>query len=153
MDYLFGFTNVDFSFNADITVGVPESGFLLQVGQTGTPFYPSISFSGISGYVFDQRGDMVGGYVKDEAFSISGNYNYEGNTVEATGRLSSYVNNTLISNNLYSTGFVDSIRFEGYTSDSTSHISIVQDTGDFTALMETGSSYLLSSDGSFLIVK
>ena len=152
-DYLFGFTNVDFSFNADIAVQVPESGFLLQLGQTGNDFHASISFSGASGYIFDQSGDLVGGYMKNEAFSISGNYFFDGNDVDSAGRLSYFINDTLIANNVGSTGFIDCIRFEGHTDDTIGNISIVRDTGDFTALMDSEGVYLLSSDDYFLIAK
>ena len=152
-DYLFGFTNVDFSFNADISVRVPESGFLLQLGQTGSDFHASVSFSGMSGYIFDEEGSMVGGYMKNEAFSISGNYFFDGNDVDSAGRLSYYIDDTLIANNLPSTGFMDCIRFEGYTDDNIGSISIVRDTGDFMALMDSEGVYLLSSEGNFLIAK
>ena len=152
-DYLLGYTNVDFSFNSDIVVRVPESGFLLQLGQTGTNFYPVVSFSGVSGYIFDRRGDFVGGYVKNETFSLSGNYNYLSSGTEATGRLSYYINKTLIANNLYSTGFIDTIRFEGYTDDTTSNISIVLDTGDVMALMDVSGVYLQGSGGEYLLAQ
>ena len=152
-DYLLGYTNVDFSFDANIAVRVPESGFLLQLGQTGSDFHPVVSFSGHSGYIFDKRGDLVGGYIKNEAFSISGNYNFVGPETEASGRLSYYINGTLIVNNLWSTGFLDTIRFEGYTDESTASISVILDTGDYMALMDSEGVYLLGSGGEYLLAK
>ena len=150
-DYLFGYTNVNFSFNANISIRVPESGFLLQIGQTGNDFYDAISFSGVSGYIFDKRGDFVGGYVKNQPFTISGNYKYNGNDTESTGRLSYYLNNSFIANNLYSTGFVDTIRFEGYTDDTVASIGITLDTGDFSALMDNQGVYIQSNNSEYLI--
>lgn len=150
MDYLFGFTNVNFSFNANIAVRTPESGFSLQLGQTGSDFYPVISFSGYSGYIFDQRGFMVGGYIKNEAFAISGNYSTESSELESAGRLSYYIDDVLISNNVSSTGFIDCIRFEGYSDEITADINIIRDTGEFDAIMSADAFYLHSLDNLFL---
>jgi hypothetical protein len=150
-DYLLGYVNVDFSFNTDISVRVPESGFLLQLGQTGADFYPVISFSGVSGYIFDQRGDFVAGYSKNGTFSISGNYDYNGdNEPEATGRLSYFLNESFIANNIYNTGFIDAIRFEGYSDDNVANISFVINTGDSVAVMSQNGYYFQDASGNYI---
>lgn len=92
--------------------------------------------------------------MKNEAFNISGNYNYFGaDQISGSGRLSYYINNTLISNNIYATGFIDCIRFEGYTSETIGNIAITKGTGESVALADSGATYILGSEGDFLIAE
>lgn len=155
---IIGYTNVNFTFEASIQVKTPASGFLFQLGQTGDPFFPIISFSGNSGYIFDQSGNFFGGYIKNEQFSISGNY-FFGDYVEtgnlandhtATGRLSYYFNNTLIANDIKGTGFIDALRFEDYNNQNSLIFNITFDTGSSDGLMDSNGLYLLSSEGFYL---
>lgn len=145
--YNLGFQDQSFSFSADITVGIPQSGFSLQIGQTGAHYFPNVSFSGVSGYLFDQSGNFFGGYQKGIPFKISGNYFFDGDT----GRYSYFYNNVLVANNVYgSTGFVDSIRFEDYGELNSAYISVSKEDGSPIVLADSSGVYLISSDGFWL---
>lgn len=145
------YTNVSFTFNADISVGT--TGFLLQIGRTGD-LNSSVSFSGYSGYLFDQSGSMFGGYQRSKKFNISGNYFFGQynktdkilNDEEAVCRLSYYLNDTLIANNILTTGFIDAVSFSGQSMNFT----LTTDTGASTVLCDEGTNYLLSSDNYYL---
>ena len=156
---LIGYHNQDFAFSASIQVGLPESGFSLEFVRTGDPIYPVMSFSGQSGFIFDQSGYFVGGYRKDQTINISGNYFFgdvsESNGLisddNATGRLSYYLNNTLIANNINGpTGFFDTVMFEDYGDLNKISLSIIKATGSPTVIMDSNSVYLLSSESYYL---
>lgn len=153
-DYFIGYNNVDFSFNLDFTVTNSTSGFLFQIGQTGEIFKPVISFSGNSGYIFDQVGDMIGGYISYVPQSISGNYFYSApNNQESSGRLAFFMNQKLVANNVTATGFFDCIRFEKYNDDVFYAFSFQKNTGDINSLNDSGAFYLKSNNGEFLFTK
>lgn len=173
-----GYHNKSFSFNASISVSVPESGFNIQIGKTGDPFDPVISFSGYSGYLFDQSGLLVHGYRQNEVFNISGNYFY-GDTYNSGGgfqiiegdilvpildnvfqddtgnaRFSYFINGNLIRNNISGqTGFIDCITFEDYNNQNTASIDFFLDTGSSCVLADNTGSYILSSEGYYLSPK
>jgi len=151
-DYFIGYIDVDFSFNLNFSVSNSSSGFLFQIGQTGDNFYPVISFSGYSGYVFDQVGSMVGGYIKDAPISISGNYFKNSREQSSTGRFSFFLNNDLIANNIKPTGFVDCVRLEKYSDEISAFIYQIN-TGDYNMLHTNSGAYLISSDGYYLVAK
>lgn len=112
-----------FSFNAEISLKVPQSGFYLKIGQTGASFYPNVSFSGVSGYLFDKSGVFFGGFQKNVPFSISGDFFFN----EANPRYSYYYDGLLVSNNVYGgTGFIDTVVFEDYGSDSSCRFDIIK---------------------------
>ena len=57
-----GYHNKSLVFSADIQVGIPESGFLLQIGRSGDPdFYPAISFSGSEGLYSIKKASLFAG--------------------------------------------------------------------------------------------
>ena len=145
--YNLGFQDQSFSFAADITVGVPQSGFLFQIGQSGSNYFSNVSFSGISGYIFDQSGNFFGGYQKGIPFKISGNYFFD----DHTGRYSYYYNNVLVANNIHgSTGFVDNVRFEDYGDLNSAYIYVAKEDGSPTLFADNSGVYLISSDGFWL---
>tara|TARA_R110000787_G_scaffold78925_1_gene172394 strand:+ start:1294 stop:1788 length:495 start_codon:yes stop_codon:yes gene_type:complete len=154
-----GYHNKDFAFSANIQVNVPNSGFSFQIGKTGDPFYPVVSFSGHSGYLFDQSGSFFGGYRRGETFTISGNYFFGDTTLvgkvttdeNATGRFSYYHNDNLIANNINGpTGFFDTVLFEDYGGLNSLTFTPILETGSQNALLDTTGTYLLSSEGYFL---
>jgi hypothetical protein len=156
---LIGYHNQDFVFSADIAISTPESGFLFHIGRSGEPFYPVISFSGNNGYLFDQSGHFVGGYRKFEPITISGNFVageklVSGNITYddySVGRLSYYINNVLIANNITGpSGYFDTILFDDQSGKNTLAIEFIRQTGSPNVLTDNTFSYLLSSDGHFL---
>lgn len=156
----FGYHNRDFSFNASIQVSAPESGFSLEIGKSGDSFYPVISLSGYSGYIFDQSGNFVHGYRQNEVFNFSGNYFFGdyydsgGNVlVDETGiaRFSYFINDVLICNNLTGqTGFIDSIIFDDQDDQNTLLLDLFLDTGSPCVLADSTGTYLLSSESYYL---
>lgn len=157
--YPLGYSNQNLSFSADLYVGFSSSGFSFELGKTGDPFYSTISFSGYSGYIFDQSGDFVGGYKRGQNINISGNYFFgdlatSGNEIVddfSTGRLSYYINNKLICNNISGpTGFFDTILFEDYDGVNTMSLEVILEDGSPTALQDSDQFYLISSDGYYL---
>lgn len=118
-----GYTNQPFSFNAEIALTTPQSGFALKIGQTGATFYPNLSFSGVSGYLFDKSGVFFGGYQKDVPFRISGDFFFN----ETPLRYSYYYNEVLVANNVYGgTGFVDTIIFENDGPNSSCRVDLTK---------------------------
>jgi hypothetical protein len=159
--YNLGYHNKSFSFNASIAVSVPESGFSMEIGKTGeNSFDPVVSFSGYSGYLFDQSGLLVHGYRQNQVFNVSGNYFYgdaydSGDNVfeDSTGiaRFSYFINDNLIRNNISGqTGFIDSIIFEDYGNQNTLSIEIFLDTGSPCVIADNTGTYTLSSEGYYL---
>ena len=155
-----GYHNKSFVFSADIQVSAPESGFLFQIGRSGDPdFYPAISFSGSEGFIFDQEGEFIGGYRQNELFNISGNYFYGDQSmsgdvlIDYTGeaRFSYFLNGNLISNNINGqTGFLEMIHFEDHDNQNNLFFEITKDTGASNVIRDSGSTYLLSSEGHYL---
>ena len=144
--YNLGYQDQSFSFVADISVGVPESGFLLQIGQSGNDYFPNVSFSGVSGYLFDASGNFFGGYQKNIPFSLSGNFFFS----NSTGRYSYYYNNVLVANNIYGfTGFVDNVRFEDYGGLNTSFVKVSKENGSPIVFADSNGVYLVA-DGFYL---
>lgn len=157
--YRLGYHNQDFVFNASFQVCNTDTGFVFQIGKSGDSFYPVVSFSGYSGYIFDQSGSFVHGYRKNELINISGNYFYgdtfvSGNPlVDETGiaRLSYFINDNLIANNISGqTGFFDTVTFEDYGCDALFSLEYVLETGSPCVLADNTGTYLLSSEGYYL---
>lgn len=152
-----GYHNKNFSAQADINIGVPESGFVIQFGRIGSwgdppfeTFSPVISFSGYSGYIFDQDQNMVGGYLKGQPISIDLDAFYGTGQVN---RLSYKINNVLISNNTpVASGdvFIDSMLFEDYGGLNYLNLILKTETGSPTVLAGNTGLYILSSDGFYL---
>lgn len=142
-----GYHNQPFSFNAEIALTVPQSGFALKFGQTGSPFYSNVSFSGISGYLFDKSGVFFGGYQKNVPFRISGDFFFN----DASPRYAYYYNDVLVANNIYGgTGFIDAVIFEDYGSNSSCRIDFTKAGGSPIILADNTGIYLVSSEGYFL---
>lgn len=168
-----GYHNQNFSVNANITVQVPNSGFYLKFGRIGSwenittqveneremkrmgppcgePFVSVVSFSGYSGYIFDQNMNFVGGYLKDESFDLEFNAFYETGKVN---RLSYKINNTLIANNLSLENgdiFIDSMIFEDFSDTNNLIVTLKTETGSPTVLAGNTGLYILSSDSFYL---
>lgn len=154
---LIGYHNQNFIFSANIQVNSP-SGFYLHLSKTGDSVYDVVSFSGYSGYIFDQRGDFVGGYRKNQLVNISGNYFYgqsetSGNIVfdDSTDcRFSYFINNNLITNNISGqTGYFDTVRFEDY-GENTMSFSFVKETGSPNLIVDSALYPIESADGYYL---
>lgn len=156
--YSLGYHNQDLVFSADIFIGEPELGFSFEIGKTGDPFYPVASFSGHSGYIFDQSGFFIGGYRKNQTINISGNYFFGDVTQSgrvstddnATGRLSYYINDILIANNINGpTGFFDTILFNDQSGNNTLSLTLTPQTGSPTILLDKNSVRITSSEGYY----
>jgi hypothetical protein len=172
-----GYHDKNFYVNANIRILVPQSGFVFQFGRIGswegwpsaigelgidvplpsgadpqTPFSlftPVISFSGISGYIFDQYQNLIGGYLKDEPFDLEFNAFY--NTGQRN-RMSYKINGTLIANNIpIPSGdvFIDSVVFEDYGDLNNLFFTMKQETGSPTVIAGFTGSYLIA-DGFYL---
>lgn len=142
-----GYHDQPLSFNAEISLNTPQSGFVLQIGQTGNPLYPNVSFSGVSGYLFDKSGIFFGGFQKNVPFSISGDFFFN----ETPSRYSYYYNGLLVSNNIYGgTGFIDTAIFNDYNSNSSCRLNVVLGGGSPTILADNSLIYLVSSEGYYL---
>lgn len=155
---LIGYHNQNFIFSADIHVNSP-SGFALHLSKTGDSIYDIVSFSGYSGYIFDQRGDFVGGYRKNQLVNISGNYFYgsfptTGNLIQddnAPSRLSYFLNDKLVSNCVSGqTGYFDIVRFEDYGA-NTLNFEYILDTGSPDFIVASGYVPLVSSEGWYFV--
>lgn len=153
-----GYYNQDFVFNAQIQIAEVDSGFSFNIGQTGQE--PIVSFSGYSGYIFDQSGDLIGGYRKNQAINISGNYFYgdvssTGNVVfdgTGNGRFSYFVNNNLIRNNISGqTGFYDTISFNSQNDQNILTLSMDISTGSPCVLKSSEGDYLFPSEDDFYL--
>lgn len=154
----FGYYNQNFIFNAEISVSAPESGFVFQIARTGenpttgnnlSDSYPLVSFSGYSGYIFDQSGDLVSSYRQNEDIRISGNYFYgeQSSSGKVTfdetgvGRFSFFINDVLIKNNISGqTGFFDTIYFDTQSGENVLSI--------YDFLIEGGSPCVLKTVGN-----
>lgn len=145
--YDIGYYDKNLTFSADVSVGVADSGFLLQIGQTGSNYEPAVSFSGVSGYLFDLSGNFFGGYQKNRTFNISGNLSLDPNG----SRHSYYYDGVLMANNLQTTGiFVDNLRFQNYGGLNTANIDLNIQGGASTLIADSEGVFLLSQDGFFL---
>lgn len=142
--YNLGYYNENFTFSADITVGIPESGFSLTIGQSGQ--VDNLSFSGVSGYLFDASGNFFGGYQKNRPFNISGYFFFEGEE----GRYSYFYDNLLVANNMGGlTGYVDNISFEDYGGLNSADLSINLN-GAVKDILADNEGILLTANGLFL---
>lgn len=168
-----GYHNQNFSVNANITIQIPTSGFSLKFGRIGSwenhitqveneveirrmgppcgePFVSVVAFSGYSGYIFDQSGNLIGGYLKNEPFDL------EFNAFYGTGqknRLSYKINNTLIANNLpINSGdvFIDAMVFEDFGDRNNLYFKLKTETGSPTVIAGHTGLYILSSEGFYL---
>jgi len=153
---LIGYHNQNFVFEANILVA-SNSGFAFHLSKTGDSIYDVVSFSGYSGFIFDQKGYFVGGYRKNEVLSISGNYFFgsfpqTGNLIEdelANARFSYFINNKLIANNISGqTGYFDTVRFEDYGVNSL-NFNYILETGSPEIIFDSGYNPILSSEGYF----
>ncbi len=152
-----GYHNQNLAFTANIQVNSP-SGFIFHLSKTGEFIYDVVSFSGFSGYIFDQMGNFVGGYRKNELINISGNYIYGPHlntgalTVDdnSPSRLSYYLNNKLISNSISGqTGYFDTVRFENYGL-NTMNFDYIKQTGSPNVIVDSGYFPIESSEGYYL---
>ena len=152
-----GYHNRNFVFSAGIQVNSP-TGFALHLTKTGDHPYHLASFSGYSGYIFDQRGSFVGGYRLNEVINISGNYFFgdfvnTGNLQDdqyADSRFSYFINNHLIANSISGqTGYFDTVLFEDYGT-NTMLFDYIKETGSPDYLVDNGYSGFQSSEGYFL---
>jgi hypothetical protein len=152
-----GFHNQNFAGTASITVQVPDSGFSLKFGRVGSwasppydPFVEVVSFSGYSGYLFDQRGNMVGGYLKGDQFDLEFDVFYGSGQLN---RMSYKINNVLIANNIpINSGdvFIDAVIFEDYGDQNNLFMPMKFETGSPTAIAGNTGLYLLA-DGFYLV--
>ena len=154
---LIGYHNQDFVFNANIQVNSP-SGFVFNLSKTGESIYDLVSFTGVSGYIFDKRGDFIGGYRLNQVINISGNYIYgshvnSGSLViddNSPSRFSYYLNGQLISNCISGqTGYFDTVRLETYGV-NTMNFDYTMQTGSPNFLVDSGYLEFTSSEGYFL---
>lgn len=149
-----GYQNQNFSFSADISVGIPESGFQLAFGKKGSvdppfdPFTNVVEFSGVSGYLFDQSGRFFGGYQKNKTFTITGDVFH---TAGDGNRFSYGTSDYLVANNVeIPSGFIDSVIFEDYDGQNTLIMDLNLETGSPVVLADNTGLYLLSSEGYYL---
>lgn len=152
-----GYHNQNFAAEADIIVQVPDSGFVLHFGRIGSwagppyeTFTPVISFSGCSGYLFDQEQNLIGGYLKDQRVSLEIDAFYG---ISQLNRLSYKVNGTLVANNRpIASGdvFIDAMLFEDYDGQNTLNMTLFAEDGSPTVLAGNTGLYLLSSEGFYL---
>lgn len=142
--YDLGYNNENFTFSADISVGVPESGFSLIIGQNGG--VDNLAFSGVSGYLFDASGNFFGGYKKNTEFNISGYFFFDGDF----GRYSYFYDGLLVANNMGgSTGYVDKISFEDYGGLNTARLTINLN-GGIKNILSDNNGILLTANDFFL---
>ena len=138
-----------FSFKANITPRSPESGFSFAFGETGTlgTFSTGIVFSGTSGLVFDQSGNFFGGYYSGRSLEIEGHFFGD--------RLSYFCNGVLINNNLPITNSFDCVEFDKIGNSQLnlqlSYVSGLVATGSESGLVDSSGTFLLSSDGFYLL--
>lgn len=100
-----GLLTGNFNFNCVVNSTDPLNGFSLKLGLSGNnSFTNHISFSGISGFLFDTEGSFVGGFQSGNDVNISG--------VVFPDRLLYYINNTLIKNNVSVSPEIDTIVFD-----------------------------------------
>lgn len=96
----------NFYFDLSLIPREPVSGFSLYFGTTGVSgvFTTGIGFYGTGGMIFDNSGDLFGGYYSGRAVEIQGHL--------FDGRLSYFYDGTLIKNNLPSANNFNSIEFD-----------------------------------------
>jgi hypothetical protein len=96
----------NFYFRASLIPTEPVSGFSLYFGTTGVSgiFTTGIGFYGTGGMIFDNSGDLFGGYYSGRSVDIQGHL--------FTGRLSYFYDDVLIKNNLPSANNFNSIEFD-----------------------------------------
>lgn len=151
---LSGYITGDYSFNSEIIPHNPKNGFKMVFGMSGiSGITGSVIFSGNSGNVFDQVGDMVGGYSSGRSLYISGNV-----FAETESRMSYYINGVLIKNNLpLSNKQSDTISFDNYNSGSlsidiyerynyTSEVQFYLHSNEFLLLQSSDGDYLQGKD-------
>jgi len=152
-----GYHNRNFVFSADIQINSP-SGFALHLSKTGDPIYNVVSFSGYSGYIFDQRGYFIGGYRKNQVINISGNYFFgdvtqTGSVVyddDTDSRFSYFLNNRLISNCISGqSGYFDTVLFEDYGA-NTLNFNHIKETRSPNIIVDVSGVPIQSSEGYFL---
>jgi hypothetical protein len=152
-----GYHNQNLVFTANIQVNSP-SGFIFHLSKTGQSIYDVVSFSGVSGYIFDQQGNFVGGYRKNEVINFSGNYFYgphlnSGSLVvddNSPSRFAYFIKNKLICNGISGqTGYFDTVRFEKYGV-NTMNFDYIMETGSPNVLVDSGYFPIESSEGYYL---
>jgi hypothetical protein len=153
-----GYYNQDFVFNAQVQVIDVASGFSFEIAQSGQD--PIVSFSGQSGYLFDQQSDLIGGFRKNQAINISGNYFYgeshsTGNVVfdgTGEGRFSYFVNGNLIKNNISGqTGFYDTLYFNSSNDQNILTLSLDISTGSPCVLKSKDGNYSFPSEDDYYL--
>ena len=98
-----------YTISSNIKINTPLSGFVLTYGlsgHSGNPNWsqPMISFSGASGSLYDSSGRFFGGYQSGREFSLTTHVMNVSGDFYGSGHLAYYFNNSLITNNMFSTG-------------------------------------------------
>lgn len=93
-------------FKANIVEREPVSGFSLYLGVSGISgsFTTGVGFYGTGGMIFDNSGDLFGGYYSGRLTELEGHL--------FSGRLSYFYNGTLIKNNHPSSNNYNAIEFD-----------------------------------------
>lgn len=152
-----GYHNQNFVFSADIRINSP-SGFAFHLSKSGEYINNVVSFSGYSGYIFDQKGSFVGGYRQNQGINISGNYFFgdvtaSGNVIfddDTDSRFSYFLNKKLVANNIIGqTGYFDTVFFEDF-GQNTLNFNFIKNTGSPNVIVDFNGIPIQSSEGYFL---
>lgn len=138
-----------FAFKADITPRSPASGFSLAFGNTGSSgiFSTGVVFSGRSGFVFDQSGNLFGGYYSGRQIQIEGHFFGD--------RLSYFYDGVLVNNNLPVSNSFDSVEFDKIENSQLNlrldYISGFVPLSTEEGLADSSGIFLLSSDNFYIL--
>jgi len=139
----------NFFFKATITPRVPLSGFDFSFGTTGESgdFSTGVRFYGRSGMVFDQSGNLFGGYYSGRSLEIEGHFFGD--------RLSYFHNGVLINNNIPIENSFNSVEFDKF-GDSVLYLEMNYVSGLVPEVTEQGIQdkngiFLISSDNLYIL--
>ena len=135
-----------FYFKAIITPREPNSGFCLSFGATGQDgsLTTGVSFSGRSGFVFDQSGNFFGGYYSGRSLNLEGHFFGD--------RLSYFYNSKLVNNNIPIANNFNAVEFEKF-GDSTLSLEVNYISGlrSDEGLQDINGNFLISRDNFYIL--
>ncbi len=130
-------------------INSPQSGFSFSIGGTNQNniFSTGFSFSGYSGYLFDQSGNLFGGYYSGTQFDLNLHF------FEQDKRISYFYDDVLMANNIYCKSnslILDTIEFDKINNSTVNIANILENEAAFFYLKDNSGILLVSSDNKLL---